>query len=560
MFIRTKKTPNSPKTAVQLVQAVRCGNTVKQKIIRHFGYALNEEEIKALKKLALHYKMELEAQANSTLFDNDSILAMVEQGAKQAQNEEHPLPVNLRDVKEEKRIVVGIHHTYGSLFNQIGFSTVVKNPSRHKASVKTLLNIVMARIAKPVSKRSSVFMLEQEYGIKVDVNAVYRMMDLIDDHAIAKTKELAYQYTKRLLEEEVNVIFYDCTTLYFESFIQDDLKQNGYSKDSKFNQSQIVLALMVTQQGLPISYQLYEGSKFEGHTLDDALQQLHLQYKIGKLIFVADSALLSSENIQRFAAKRQPFIVGARLKNMSKEHTRQILNKELYRPVQENDDEEEACSYQEILLPDGLRLIVTYSPRRAAKDKHDREKAIEALSKRIAKSPNPLSLLNNFGYKKFVQLEGKAKLVADQAKIKQAEQWDGLHGIITNITAEQATVQTLLQHYKGLWQIEETFRISKHNLRMRPIFHWTERRIKAHIAICYMALVCMRVLEYKVRLQYKKLSPAAIRNHLLQLEVSILKDYKTQKQYALPSKATQDAKKIYQLLGLKYTDTPYQIK
>ncbi len=95
---------------------------------------------------------------------------------------------------------------------------------------------------------------------------------------------------------------------------------------------------------------------------------------------------------------------------------------------------------------------------------------------------------------------------------------------------------------------------------MRPIFHWTPRRIKSHIAICFMALVCMRVMEYKVNLQYKKLSPAAIRNELLRLQTSILKDQKTHKEYGIPSRASQDAKKIYQLLGLKWSDIPFIIK
>lgn len=559
MFIRIKKTPNSPKAAVQLVQTIREGKTIRQKMVRHFGYALNEEEIDGLKKLAERYKLELEQKNLPTLFSKENLIALIEAGAKKAETDNSPLPVNLRDIKEEKRIRVGIHQTYGRLFDRLGFGSVIKNPLRKKASVILLRNIVMARIAKPVSKRSSVEMLEQEYGITADVNAVYRMMDLLDQPAIDKTKQLTYQYTKSLLEEKVNIIFYDCTTLYFESFIEDDLKQNGYSKDGKFNQSQVLLAIMVTEAGLPVGYDLFEGGKFEGHTLDNALEELHQRYKIDKLIFVADAALLSGDNIEMFKQSKQPFIVGARLKNESKSLTTQILNMSDYQPLYEDHQQADDVTYKNIpKTAEGLRLIVTYSTKRAAKDKYDREKAIESLTKRIAKSPNPTSLLNNFGYKKFVKLQGEAKLIIDELKIKEAEKWDGLHGIISNIETEEA--KTLLHHYKGLWQVEETFRISKHDLRMRPIFHWTPKRIKAHIALCFMALMCVRVMEYSVRLQYKKLSPAAIKNELMRLETSILKDYKTEKQYAMPSKASQDAKKIYQILGLKWNDTPYLIK
>ncbi|MEJ7769369.1 MAG: IS1634 family transposase [Chitinophagaceae bacterium] len=559
MFVRLKKTPNSSKTAIQLVENVRTGKVIKQKIVRHFGYALSEEEIGPLKQLALKYKLDLEQKQEPSFFTSDSLMADIVKGISKADNAPSPLPVNLCNLKEEKRIRVGIHTAYGSIFDQIGFRSILKNPSRKKASIALLRNMVMARIAQPASKLRSVDLLEKEYGINADVNAVYRMMDLVDDNAIDKMKQAAYLYTMGLLGEKINIIFYDCTTLYFESFTQDELKQNGYSKDGKFNQSQVLLAMMVTQAGLPVGYELFEGSTFEGNTLDIALQRLHQHYKIDKLIFVADSAMLSKDNIGKLMAGNQPFIVGARIKNLSATVTKEILKKESYQTLLEQKEASENVTYTEIALPPKeLRLIVTYSPKRAAKDKHDRDKAIEQLTRLIGKSKSPKSLLNNYGYKKFVKVEGEASLLRDEEKILQSAAWDGLHGIITNIKEE--TVNQLLHHYKGLWQIEETFRISKHDLRMRPIFRWTPKRIKAHIAICFMALMCMRTMEYKVGLQYKKLSPAAIRNELMRLQTSILKDYTTMKEYIIPSKATQDAKKIYQVLGLKWSDTPFAVK
>lgn len=563
MFVRLKKTPNSTKTAVQLVENIRAGKSVKQKVIRHFGYALDAQEIESLKKIAYRYQLELEEQHQPNLFAKEDLLSQIKESAQQVEQDDSPLPVNLRDIKEEKRICVGIHHGYGSLFDAIGFDKVIKDRQRRKASVEILRNMVMARIVKPASKRSSTQMLAQEYGINLDVNAVYRMMDFVDEEAIDRAKQMSYEYSKSLLGEKINVVFYDCTTLYFESFIEDELKQNGYSKDGKHHQSQVLLALMVTQAGLPIGYELYNGNKFEGHTLDDALRRLHQVYQIDKLIFVADAGLLSKDNLDRFRELEQPFIVGARIKNVSHALTQRILNRSAYTNLYPNNQAQagEAITYQDIKMEDeNLRLILTYSPKRAAKDKHDREKAIEALKKRIGKNKNPSSLLSNFGYKKFLKIEGQATLVTDESKIKEAEQWDGLHGILTNVSEQEETAQSLLHHYKGLWQVEETFRLSKHDLSMRPIFHWTPGRIHAHIAICFMALMCIRTMEYRVALQYKKMSPAAIRNELVQLEISIVKDYKTLKEYAIPSKSSQDAKKIYQILGLKWNDTPFQIK
>lgn len=562
MYIRIKRTPNSPKMAIQLVESVREGKAIRQRLVRHFGYALNEEEAEGLKKLALLYKTDLENKSLPKLFARDSLISQVEAQSQKALQDDSPLPVNLRDIKEERRICVGIHQCFGRLFDQIGYGTVIKNPLRRKASVQALRNMVMARIVKPASKRSSSQMLEQGYGVETDLNTIYRMMDYLDDTAIQRTKDLTYKYTKKLLDEKVNIIFYDCTTLYFESFVEDDLKQYGYSKDGKFNQSQVLLAVMVTQYGMPVGYQLYPGSKFEGHTLDDALGQLHQQYKIANIIFVADAALLSTENITRFAEKKQPFIVGARIKNLNQELTQKVLDKESYQPLYDNTDEDaDETTFIDIPMEDaGLRLIVTYSPKRAAKDKHDRQKAVDSLQKRLANSDNPASLISNFGYKKYVQVDSKAKVQLDELKIAQAEKWDGLHGVLTNIPKSESSAKAVLHHYKGLWQVEETFRISKHDLRFRPIFHWTENRINAHVAICFMALACIRAMEHIVRLQYKKMSPAAIRNELMHLQTSILKDTRTGISYALPSRATQPAKKIYQIMGLKWNDTPYLLK
>lgn len=564
MFVRKKKTPLSEKTAIQLVKSVRVKNKVRQKIIRHFGYAHNEEEIKALTNLALQYKLKEEAKNQPTLFDKGTLMDRVVNASKK-EDTDKSLPVNLKDIIEEKRIKVGIHQVYGNLFEQIGFQKVIEKPYRRKSSVRVMRDIVMSRIDQPESKLATTETLNESYGIKVNVNSVYRMMDLLDKAAIERIKQISYQNSVDLLGGEIDVIFYDCTTLYFESFIEDELKQNGYSKDNKFNQGQVILALMVTTQGLPIGYELFPGSTFEGHTLSHALDRLHDKYKVGKVIFTSDSALVSKENIKLLQERNQPYIVGARIKNMNKKITSMILDPSQYHPLYEqpSEKEQENITYQELWLDatKGLppqRLIVSYSPKRAAKDSHDRQKAIDQLTKRLKKSSNPKSLLSNYGYKKYISIEGKATIKIKEDKIKEAEKWDGLHGILTNISDMKAS--QILSHYKGLWQVEETFRISKHNLQMRPIFHWTSKRIKAHIALCFMALVCVRTLEYRVRLQYKKLSPERIRKALSRLEVSVLKDTKTGKRYILPSQASQHAKKIYQILGLRWRETPYIIK
>ena len=565
MFVRIKKTPLSKKTAVQLVENTRKNGKVSQKIIRHFGYAINDEEIQALKRIAERYKLELINQSQPLLFSCDTIMDMLVEKVSKEQKISEALIVDLTQIREEKRLKVGIHQIYGNLFDVIGFHKCIDKWYRKKATLRLMRNIVMARIERPQSKRGSVQNLSDQYGIDAEVNSVYRMMDLIDDKVINKINQLAYNNISNLFETPVDVVFYDCTTLYFESFVEDDLKIKGYSKDGKFNESQVILALMVTQCGLPLGYEVFPGNSFEGDTLDQALDKLKNKYKIGKVIFVADSALLSRKNIEKLNLARQEFIVGARIKNMNKQVTQKILNKQAYQKISNKADSKDQTndelSYQTIDIKKeqiALKLIVSHSTRRERKDEHDRQKAIDSLKKKIEKDQSLKGLVNNYGYKKYIQVDGESKYRIDKEKIEQDARWDGLHGVITNI--ENPNVNNILSQYKGLWQVEETFRVSKHDMKVRPIYHWVPRRIKAHIALCFMALTCIRTLEYQIRLQYKKLSPEVIRYHLSKVEVSILKDLKTKKKYVLPSTITQEAKKIYQTQGIKHQEVPFDLK
>ena len=139
--------------------------------------------------------------------------------------------------------------------------------------------------------------LAENFGIGLSLPSVYRMMDLIDEKVIESIQRKAYHAAQGLFSEPIRVAFYDCTTLYFESFIEDDLKQKGYSKDMKFNQSQVLLALLVTEGGLPIGYEVFEGSKYEGHTLKEAIEKIEKKYRIKEITFVADSAMFSKKRI-----------------------------------------------------------------------------------------------------------------------------------------------------------------------------------------------------------------------------------------------------------------------
>ena len=557
MYVRIKTTPNTPKKAVQIVESWRSGDKVHQRIVRHVGTALDEMELKRLKDLAEYIKARLERESQPTVFEPEELAEMAIQ-AKRATEAEEKLPVDLTQLREEQRVIVGIHEIYGQIYKELGFDRSLGQPQRVVEANRKLYHLVMARIANPSSKRHTAGMLEGDFGIHLSLQGIYEMMDHITEERIGYIQQLSHKAALGILREKIDVIFYDCTTLYFESFTEDELKENGYSKDMKFNQPQVLLALMVTTQGFPIGYDLYPGSKFEGHTLQTAIEKIETKYQINNLIFVADSAMLSDDNLKLLEGLNKTYIVGARIKNTGKKLQQQILDRNNYNPVKwKNPQEDNNESLAKLDYGNQRTLYVTYSKSRAEKDRYDREKTIAKLQARLSRSNNPKDLISNYGYKKFIYLQGESTIMVDEEKLRKAAAWDGLHGIITN--SKELSSEQILQQYHGLWQIEECFRLSKHDLRVRPIYHWTPKRVKAHIAICYIALVCIRHLEHRVATQYRKLSAEVIRNELVHAQVSILKHINTGVRYCIPSRLTVHLKKIYQVMGLKISDIPYKL-
>jgi transposase len=547
MFIRVKTSPNSRGKSVQIVQSIRKGERVTQKIIRHVGMAYDEDELEKLKLLAESIRMKLEAGAQQFLFKPEEIVKL---GESKKQYKDSDYLVNVKNLVEEQRLISGIHDVYGKLFSNLGYQKVMARPGRNKMAVRIFTDIVLARIANPASKMASVDMLGEDFGVTIDLDKVYRMMDKLDTAALERLKKITYQNSLNLLDSKIEVIFYDVTTIYFESFSEDELKRNGFSKDHKHHQPQILLALMVTSDGLPVDYEIFAGDTYEGHTLIPALTKIRKKYHLDKIVLVADSALLSQENLAELEGEGLEYIVGARLKKVKNKLKDEILDPNNYKEI--------TPGYQIAHFSDGNRkIVVSYSSKRALKDASDRKKAIAKLKKKLEQSRSPKQHLSNSGYRKYLKVEGRSTLLLDEEKIASESLWDGLHGVVTNA---KLSAEEILARYNDLWKVEAAFRVTKHDLQVRPVFHWKPRRIAAHMAICFTAYALVKHLEYRVRLCYRKLSIEKIRQLLIRVQTSILFDKEKRIRYGLPSKMKKEARKIYNAIGIKRSITPYIIE
>ena len=316
---------------------------------------------------------------------------------------------------------------------------------------------------------------------------------------LADNNELIQQqiYTtgRDLFNQQLDVVFYDVTTFYFESEVEKEgeLRQMGFGKDGKIGNTQILYCMMIDKDKNPIGYRIFKGDTYEGHTFEKALDDLKNQYSIDKIIVVADRGMLSKNNISLTAEKGYEFILGERLKSLPKTVQSSLLDIKQYKHewfYTDNADEEICIKYTTI-QHEGKTIIATYSAKRAKKDKQDREDKLITAKKLIA---NP-ALLKKKPARFFLQSDGKEKYNLDDQKIKQSEKYDGLLAISTNNKTLSPT--QVLEQYKQLYKIEHSFRTFKSHLETRPMFHWTDKRIEGHICLCYMAFALQNYVLQK---------------------------------------------------------------
>ena len=290
-------------------------------------------------------------------------------------------------------------------------------------------------------------------------------------------------------------------------------------------------------------------------TFKNAIDLIKKHYNVKRAIVVADSGLLSRENISLLEEEKLEYIVGARLRSLSSKWQDKILDNKQYDRKVKDDEILRISEYQ---YNKTRRLIVTHSDKRALKDKKDRDKAIQSLKEKLESSTSPKKLISNYGYQKYIEMDGEVKIRINQDKIDREALWDGLHGVFTNIT--DLTPEQVLSHYHGLWQVEESFRICKHDLRVRPVFLWNAERIRAHIAICYMAFSLIRFLQNKLQKEANiRFSPEKIRSERYRVQDSILVDIETGQKYVIPSKPSSDALKIYHTMAKKRVVVPFKM-
>ena len=515
MFILEKKLPGN-RIAFMINHSRREGKKVKSETIKYFGIAHNIEEQKTLRKLAKAELRKLSPKPKNKISD-------------------------VCNMREKNRVIEGIHQIFGKEFDFLGLNDLFS-----KIKLEQLRDVVLSRIANPTSKLHTSRILKNLYQKKLSEDQIYRMMDDLTKKESAIQIKIFEATQNHSSQKDVNLLFFDVTTLYFESQKSDELKNFGYSKDHKIGEVQIVLALATTDEGLPVGYQLFPGNTAETTTLLQSINQWRENLSIKKVRVIADRGMMSDKNLSKLEQEKLEYIIASKLRSLPKKLKEEIL--EFKKSIRINTSD--SVIVKEFTYR-GRRLVVGYNKSRADKDRSDRERTISKLKNKLNNGKTKTrKLITNNGYLRYLDEAKSGEVIVNEEKILEEEKWDGLHGKLSN--NYELTPIEIINQYKRLWIIEESFRLNKHSLSMRPIYHYKPRRIKSHILICYLAFAVSRFVPKKVN----SLSFEKIREELLQIEASIVEDQKTGKCYRIPSAMSSESAEIYKKMHVKRSIRP----
>ena len=537
MWVRKLVRKTTRNVCVQIIQNYRDrkGNS-RQRVVRTVGSVPPGPMVQNLVRLAEREIVRLQEKKRPSLYPNESRAKRIVQARKAPQGSE-ALPIaDARKLEEVSRICMGFHEAFGALYDQMGFDRIMD--SRRKMARRLFKQAVLLRLASPGgSKLGYSRLLSKEEGVEVPVEKFYRMMDAVTEKEIARIKQLVCEETVGMLGGSMNVLFFDVTSLSFASEVEDELRRKGFSKDGKPHRVQVVLALVQTQEGLPVTYELFPGNTTDVKTLEPVLEHLKERFALDRVIVVADAGLLSEKNLAMLRSLGCDYVVAARLRSLNKAQTKIITGKQSWKRLRTGK------KITEHVLG-GRRLILRYCPEKAKRDVHKREEAIAKVKKELTSGVKGKGRGG-----RFLKVDPSGVSLHEEAIARDA-QYDGLHGGWTSLPDMKAA--SVYAQYGELWRIEEGFRVLKHTMAIRPIFHWVERRVQVHIAICFVAFALLRILRYRYNTMFgtkERLSEERILTELANVEASIIRDGGTEAEYLIPSKPTPEGIKLYRAVG-----------
>lgn len=542
MFIRTQS--NADRTYLLLVENERVAGRVKQRIIARLG---------RLDELTRSGELDRLLKSLGRFSDKYAVLGAHANGAA---------------VTKCTRII-GPALIFERLWQELGVDTVIHELAQGRRFgfplERAVFLTVLHRLVAPGSDRVAE-KWKADYAMggaeELELHQLYRTMGWLGEPlATAASKEpLALRTRKDLIEEalferrrdlftQLDLVFFDTTSIYFEGEGGESLGQHGHSKDHRPDLKQMVVGVVLDDAGRPLLSQMWPGNTADVTSLVPVVDRLRSYFHVNEVCIVADRGMISAATIEQLQARGWRYILGVRMRRSTEANQEVLARAGRYEEVYAQSEDTKApapLKVKEVWVED-RRYVVCMNEDQAAKDRHDREAIVSALQHALKRGDK--QLIGNRGYRKYVKTCGE-RFQIDHAKIDAEARFDGKWVLTTNT---DLTTRQLALKYKQLWQVEEIFRTMKSVLATRPIYHKCDETIRGHVFCSFLALVLRHELEARLAEHGWKLEWADVIRDLDRLqEVELELDGKG---YVLRTEAKGGVGKVFQATGVALPPT-----
>lgn len=467
--------------------------------------------------------------------------------------------IHFFNLSEDLRVEFGKEYgpflVFKRLFSELGFDKILKSNFEELQTdfdvVEALFNMMLNRLTEPGSKRQLTLWEQEVEGMKsFDLHQYYRALDYLIDKKDQIEKDVFFNM-RDLFHTELDIVLFDTTSLvYYGDGNNDDEKPEdaklldyGFSKARRSDLKQVIVGVVMSKEGIPLCHEVWSGNTNDVKCFANVIEALKIKYGLARIVLVGDRGMISKKNIESLEKSGFEYILGYRMRTISKDERSKVLSQANLKKLRNHELE-----YKEVTYRD-QRLVVCFNPERAEKDKLHREREVEKLKEKLKSTKSIKQLIGNPVTRKFIKInEAKTKATLDEEKIKADELYDGIFVLTTNTKLSSIQV---VERYKDLWQIEAAFRSLKSELEMGPIYHFKDRRIRAHIMICFLAF-CMRVALYKklkAHFKLEKFSYTQVMRDLSALQAVSLKI--KDKQVKIRTELKDGASHIFRAIGMR---------
>lgn len=539
MFIRTQS--NGSRTYLLMVDNERVDGKVKQRVLLRLG---------RLEELLANGQLDSLLQSLGRFSEKLAVLGAHAEGDS----------ITTRSVR------IGPALIFERLWQACSIDTVLTSllkGRRFEFSVERAIFLtVLNRLFAPSSDRAAE-KWKDDYAIRgvadLELQHLYRAMAWLGEVLAEDQQDGATPFAPRtnkdLIEEalfarrrdlftDLEMVFFDTTSIYFEGQGGPTIGQHGHSKDHRPDLKQMVVGMVLDRKGNPVCSELWPGNTADVKSLVPIVERLQSRFGIGSVSIVADRGMISAETLAEVERRKWSYILGVRMRS-STEARAVVARAGRYaevHPKSDDRDDPSPLKVKEVWVEDARRYVVCLNVDQATKDRHDREAVVASL--RDALSKGDKSLVGNKGYRKYLRAGGK-QFAVDEDKIKEEARYDGKWVLTTNMDLPASEVAL---KYKQLWMVEDVFRSMKSLLDTRPIYHKCDETIRGHVFCSFLALLLRKELDDRLARKRWKLEWADVicdLDNLVEMEVAI-----RGKSYVFRGQAPGVAAKVFQAVGV----------